>query len=318
MKKRKFGRLDFEVSEISFGGGAVSGEGGGYGFGDLSEADSTGLLRAALERGINLFDTAPCYGYGMSERRFAKAFRDRRDEVFLVSKCGVTWDENKKFKTTNDPEVARRMLEQSLRDLETDRIDLYFIHWPDKKIDVRRTMEVLSQAKREGKIGAIGLSNFYDVEEVERAMEIDRVDAFQTQFNLFRPEAAEKLFPFARENEIAHMSWGSFDKGILTGRVKRGREFPASDFRSRYTGFIDEGKMRAMDRIEPLLEENGSDGRALALGFILSHPEASTAVCGVKSVEQLDTAIAAAENPPSPDVVEAALRIAREETGAAA
>ncbi len=314
MKTKKFGRLDFEISAISFGGAAVSGEGGGYGFGELSESDAIGLLHAAHDRGINCFDTAPCYGYGLSERRFGKAFADRRDRVFLVSKCGVTWDEDKKLKNTNEPEVARRMLEQSLRDLGVDHIDLYFIHWPDKKTDIRKTVEVLSDAKRAGKIGAIGLSNFYDVEEIRKAQEIDRIDAFQTQFNLFAPEAAEKLFPFAKEHEIGHMSWGSFDKGILTGRVTRDRKFDDKDFRSRFKSFVNEGKMRAMDRITPLLKEHGFDGRQLALGFIFSHPEATTAVCGVKSIEQLETALSALDNLPSAELIEEVRKIAEEET----
>ncbi|PCI35172.1 MAG: hypothetical protein COB53_11205 [Elusimicrobia bacterium] len=314
MKTTKFGNLDHDVSRISFGGAAVSGEGGGYGFGELSESDAINLLHAAHDRGINCFDTAPCYGYGMSERRFGKAFADRRDKVFLISKCGVTWGEDKKLTNSNEPDVTRRMVEQSLRDLGTERIDLYFIHWPDKKVDVRKTMEVLSEAKRAGKIAAIGLSNFYDVEEIKRAQEVDRIDAFQTQFNLFSPEAAEKLFPFAKEHGIAHMSWGSFDKGILTGRVQRGRKFDDKDFRSRFSDFVSEGKMRAMDRITPLLKERGFDGRQLALGFIFSHPEATTAVCGIRTIEQLETALTALENLPPADLIEEALKIAEEET----
>lgn len=306
--------MDNKISEISFGGAAVSGEGGGYGFGELSESDSISLLHAAIDRGINCFDTAPCYGYSLSEQRFGKAFEGRRDQVFLVSKCGVTWDENKKLYNSNDPLVTQRMLESSLRDLRVECIDLYFIHWPDKKVDVRKTMEFLSEAKRAGKIGAIGLSNFYDIDDIKRAQEVDRIDAFQTQFNLFSPEAAEKLFPFAKEHGIAHMSWGSFDKGILTGRVKRDRTFDAKDFRSHAKDFVNEGKMRAMDRITLLLEERGFDGRQLALGFIFSHPEATTAVCGVKSIDQLESALKAINNLPPTDLIEQALRIVEEET----
>lgn len=317
MRRRQFGRLG-EVSEVAFGGAAVSGEGGGYGFGAIGEEEAVALLKRAFDRGITLFDTAPIYGYGLSERRIGSAFRGMREKVFLVSKCGVDWDEAGKMRLDNAPATARRMLERSLKDLRADYIDLYFIHWPDKDVDVRATMEELAKAKREGKIRAIGLSNFFDPAQIARAEEVERVDAFQTEFHLFAPKAREALFPFCREREIGFMSWGTFDKGILTGRVTRGRSFEAADFRSRFPGFVTEAKLRAMDRIRPILEEAGCDGRALALGFVLGHPEVSTAVCGVRSPEQLDTALEALERLPPPELIERCRRVAEEELSAPA
>lgn len=317
MRRRKLGRLG-EVSELAFGGAAVSGEGGGYGFGAVGEKEAVALLKRAFDRGVDVFDTAPVYGYGLSERRIGLAFSGMREKVFLVSKCGVDWDDAKKMRVDNSPAVARRMLERSLRDLRTDYLDLYFIHWPDEDVDVRDTMEELARAKREGKIRAIGLSNFYDPAQIARAEEVERVDALQAEFHLFAPRAREALFPLCRERGIGFMSWGTFDKGILTGRVTRGRSFEAVDFRSRFPAFVSEAKLRAMDRIRPLLEEAGYDGRALALGFVLGHPEASTAVCGVRTIEQLDTALGALERLPPSDLVERCRRVAEEELSAPA
>ncbi|MFH2202591.1 MAG: aldo/keto reductase [Elusimicrobiota bacterium] len=315
METVPFGKLDFKVSRISFGGGAVSGEGGGYGFGAIDEKAAAGLLRAAYDAGINLFDTAPIYGYGMSERRIGKAFAGMRDRVFIVSKCGVDWDQDKTPRIDNDPAVVRRMLEQSLRDLATDYIDLYLIHWPDKKVDVRRTMEVLAQARKDGKIRAIGLSNFYDPAEIRKAAEIERVDVVQTEFNIFHTQARDELLPFLKSEEMGYMSWGTFDKGILTGRVTRERKFEHNDFRQVDWGRwqAGEAKLRAMDRIAPLLRDRGLDGRRLAFGFVFAHPEASTAICGVKSPEQLATALEALENRAPRGVVDEAVRIAAEE-----
>jgi len=320
MEKRKFGVLDFEVSCLSFGGAAVSGEGGGYGFGSMSEPEALNLLRASYDRGINLFDTAPIYGYGMSEQRIGKAFKKNRKDVFIVSKCGVDWDANKKPRVDNGAETTKRMLHQSLKDLDTDYIDLYLVHWPDRDNDIRDTIAVLSEAKKAGKIRAIGLSNFYDTETIDQAAEVDRIDVLQTEFNIFHTEAREKLFPYIKKNNIGFMSWGTFDKGILTGRVTRERTFEKNDFRqldwAKWSAA--EAKMRSMDRINPLLEGEGTDGRKLALGFVLGHPEASTAVCGIKSLSQLETALSALSDRCNENIVKKAVEIAAEELHAPA
>jgi myo-inositol catabolism protein IolS len=318
MKTRPFGKLDFQVSEISFGGAAVSGEGGGYGFGNISEADALTLIRSCFDRGINLFDTAPCYGFGESERRIGKAFKGMRDKVFIVSKCGVDWDDKHELQNSNDPKVARKMLERSLKDLGSEYIDLYFIHWPDEDVDVRRTMEVLAKAKDEGKIRAIGLSNHYDVAEIRKAMSIAPVDVLQSEFNLFKDEAKLKLFALCKSEKLGYMSWGTFDKGILTGRVTRKRTFDDKDFRGRFKAFTSEAKMKAVDRITPLLKKADLDGRQLALGYVLRHGAVSTALCGVRSPEQLDTALAAHANLAPEEIISQAVDIAHEELQAAA
>jgi len=156
---------------LAFGGAAISGEGGGYGFGDINENDSIELLNSAYDKGIRIFDTAPIYGFGLSEVRMGKAFKQTRDKVFIVSKSGVTWGENKRVDMTNDPVVTTKMLEQSLRDLQSDYIDLYMIHWPDTRVDIRRPLEVLAKAKHQGKIKHIGLCNT-NIADLEKGSEI--------------------------------------------------------------------------------------------------------------------------------------------------
>lgn len=317
METTPFGRLDFHVSRISFGGGSISGEGGGYGFGDITESEAISLLKASYDKGINIFDTAPIYGLGLSEQRIGKAFSGMREKVFIVSKCGVVWDKNKKPHIDNSATTTRRMIDQSLKDLRTDYIDLYLVHWPDKKTDICETMEALAEAKRAGKLRAVGLSNFYDIEQIERAQAIERIDVLQTEYNIFHDEARETFFPYLKEKEIGYMTWGTFDKGVLTGRVTRNRTFDASDFRRRmWANTIDERKMRAMDRITPLLKENNSDGRKLAFGFVFRYPEVSTAICGVRSIEQLETAIAALNQRAPEELVDQAAAIAAQESAA--
>lgn len=315
ISKRPFGSLDFQVTEIAFGGGAISGEGGGYGFGHVSDEDAISLLQEALDRGINLFDTAPVYGFGLSEKRMGKAFLGKRDRVFIVSKGGIPWDDNKRLKLDNSPKVIQKMLEQSLKDLRTDYIDLYMIHWPDNNVDIRKPMEYLSKVKEEGKIRVIGLCNSF-VEDINRACEIERVDVLQSEFNLFNSSAKDTLFDIIREKKMGFMSWGTLDKGILTGRVTPERKFDEVDARSWAPWWKNDdktSKYKAMERINELLKETEHSGLELALGFVLQFQEISTALCGVRNTEQLETAVKALKNIPDEDVLNEAKSIADEE-----
>lgn len=300
---------------IAFGGAAISGEGGGYGFGDITENDSIDLLLRAYEGGIRIFDTAPIYGFGLSEQRMGKAFKGMREKVFLVSKSGVTWHDNKRVDMTNDPAVTQRMLEQSLRDLNTDFIDLYMVHWPDARVDIRRTMEVLSKAKHEGKILNIGLCNT-NLDDLNKAFEVDRVEAVQSEFNLFTNKVvSQDIFPFLRDKQISFMSWGTLDKGIITGRVDESRKvFDKSDCRSWapwWKNTDNSEKFTAMKKLWPVLDKHHHNGLELALAHNLSFPELSVALCGAKNPAQLETLLKAVLNMPKGDVLNECLEIAK-------
>ncbi|MDD4974401.1 MAG: aldo/keto reductase [Bacteriovorax sp.] len=298
---------------LAFGGAAISGEGGGYGFGNISEADSIELLNMAFNLGLRIFDTAPIYGFGLSEVRMGLAFRQMREKVFFVSKSGVTWGDNKRVDMSNDPAVTTRMLEQSLRDLQSDYIDLYMIHWPDPRVDIRRPLEVLSKAKDQGKIKHIGLCNT-NITDLELAIEIDRIEVVQSEFNFFQHDASEKLFPYLKKNDISFMSWGTLDKGILTGRVDEKRKFEESDCRSWapwWKNSDNKPKFDAMKKIWSLLDKHNHSGLELALGYNLSFPELSMALCGAKNPAQLLSLFKALENLPTKDFLSVATELAK-------
>lgn len=300
---------------IAFGGAAISGEGGGYGFGEISENDSIDLLLEAVEGGIKIFDTAPIYGFGTSEIRMGKAFKNIREKVFLVSKCGVTWHENKRVDMNNDPKISQKMLEQSLRDLNTDFIDLYMVHWPDARVDIRKTMEVLSKAKHEGKIKHIGLCNT-NLDELNKAFEIDRVEVVQSEFNLFTHNfVREQLFPYLTEKSISFMSWGTLDKGIITGRVDEKRKtYDKSDCRSWAPWWKDadnSAKFEAMKKLWPVLDKNHHTGLELALAYNLSYSELSVAICGAKSSDQLQSLLKSVRNLPKNEELQEYVALAK-------
>lgn len=294
---RKFGKLDFDVSVVGFGGASVSGEGGGYGFGAISETEAITLLHAAKNLGINLFDTAPVYGFGLSERRIGKAFKTTRDSVFIVSKCGVYSEDGEKAQITNSPDIVEKMLHQSLKDLDTDYIDLYMIHWPDSKVDIRKPMEVLAKYQAQGKIKAIGLCNT-NPDDYQKAKDVARVDVLQSNCNLFDRSAQKDLWSFVREDELGFMCYGTYDKGILTGRATADRKYDAHDLRSKSAQWLRENKepkFAAVQKIQELVKNQNFDLVSVALNGVLSHPEVSTALCGIRNIAQLESTIAATQ-----------------------
>lgn len=290
---------------LAFGGAAISGEGGGYGFGKISEDDSIHLLEWAYEKGFRVFDTAPIYGFGLSEIRMGRAFKTKREKVFLVSKSGVTWHENKRVNMTNDPKITLKMLEQSLRNLQTEYIDLYMIHWPDPNIDIRKPLEILANAKHQGKIKHIGLCNT-NLSELEKAAEIENIEVVQSQFNFFDNSIHKDLFPYLKKNKIDFMSWGTLDKGILSGRVDPNRKFDQEDCRSWAPWWKTQDKStkyKIVSAINPILQERGFTLVSLALAYNLSFPEVSQAICGARNKEQLESLILTLQNLPPKELI---------------
>lgn len=290
---------------LAFGGAAISGEGGGYGFGNISESDSLELLNKAYQGGFRIFDTAPIYGFGLSEQRMGMAFKQYREKVFIVSKSGVTWGNNKRVDMTNDPVITRKMLEQSLRDLQSEYIDLYMIHWPDSKIDIRRPLEILAKAKDEGKIKHIGLCNT-TIDELEKGSEIEHIEVVQSEFNFFQNKASLELFPYLKKHNISFMSWGTLDKGILTGQVNEKRKFDESDCRSWapwWKKADHKPKFEIMKKIKPTMDKNQISGLELALGYNLNFTEMSIAICGAKNSDQLSSLLKAINHLPDKKLI---------------
>ncbi len=226
MLYRELTSWDKNISRITFGGASLSGEGGGYGFGEMSEEESERLLKAAWDAGITVFDTAPIYGFGLSEERLGRYLPQ---DAMVITKSGVDWHETKRVNMSNTKAITEKMLSESLRRLRRETIDLYMIHWPDPKVDVQEPMEVLAKAKKEGKIKRIGLCNT-TLEDLIRASEVEVIDAVQSELNLFTQEPFLRLGDSWRDK--FSMSWGTFDKGILTGRVSHERKFSVHDARS--------------------------------------------------------------------------------------
>lgn len=283
MQYREFGQTGLATSAIGFGAASISGEGAGYGFGDISRENAISLVRYAFECGINIFDTAPIYGFGESERRLGEALRPFREKSYIVSKSGVSWHANKRVDMNNDPKIAQKMLEQSLRDLQTDYIDIYMVHWPDPRFDIRSTLEVHAKAQIQGKIKYIGLCNT-NTQELALAREVCEIDVLQMEYSL----NAQNNFEDFKEESIATMGWGSFDKGILTGRVTEDRVYDKSDARSWAPWWNQKQVLAKINKVKNLKKQFPEiELRDMALHFALSGVDC--ALVGMRSIEQVDS-----------------------------
>lgn len=273
-----------ELSPIAFGG-SLYGEGQWQ---DDKKATLLVAMRAALELGINHFDTAAGYGGGASEPLLGEFLEGRREQVFLASKASI------------DDMKAELMLEQvdkSLERLKTDFIDLFYIHWPRTGKDMRPLMEGLMLAKQQGKIKAIGVSNF-SVEQMEQVAEVGRIDAHQLGYNLLWRFAEKDVIPYCREKGIAVMAYSPIAQGILTGKFSRELNLIVNDQRNSIVLFNEAvwpHVYEAVEQLKVLAHEVQRPLVHLAIRWILQREGLHTAIVGAKNERQIRSNAAALE-----------------------
>ena len=276
--------LNKSLSLIGFGGAAVSGEGGGYGFGVMSETDAEILLKEAWDAGINLFDTAPIYGFGLSEERMGKYLPK---DAFIVTKGGVDWHSTKRVNMSNDPKIMEKMLLESLKRLKREYIDLYMIHWPDPRVDIRRPMEVLRKFQEKSVINHVGLCNT-NLDEISKAREIGPIASIQSELNALNRKAFDDLGE--EWKKYFTMSWGTFDKGILSGRVVSGRTYDASDARSWAPWWNKKEvalKIERVQKLKVILDDYHISLTQFCLHFNLNLYGISSSLVGIKTSRDL-------------------------------
>lgn len=219
--------LETKVSRVGLGTWSM----GGIWWGGADDTSSLRTIRAALDCGINLIDTAPVYGLGLSEELVGKAVADygKREEVVIATKLGVS-GRPPDVRRDSSPARIRVELEESLTRLRTDYIDIYQVHWPDLETPFEVTAEALAGLQAEGKIRAIGLSNF-SIEQIDRVRSAATVSTIQPPFNLFGQAAGQDVIPHAHANNIAVLSYGSIARGLLSGRMKPDTVFEGDDLR---------------------------------------------------------------------------------------
>ena len=216
-----------KVSRIAIGTWAI----GGWMWGGSDESESVSAIHAALERGINVVDTAPVYGFGRSEEIVGKALAERglRSRAIIATKVGLEWRDGKVFRNASRDRIMRE-LEDSLRRLRTDYIDIYQVHWPDPLVPIEETAETMGALYRQGKIRAIGVSNF-SVGQMERFRRVAPLHVLQSPYNLFERGIEAEILPYCRRNDIAMLGYGALCRGLLSGKMRSDTAFSGDDLR---------------------------------------------------------------------------------------
>ncbi|MGD0682381.1 MAG: aldo/keto reductase [Terracidiphilus sp.] len=277
-----------KVSRIGLGTWAI----GGLDWGTVPDDVAVATCLSALERGINLIDTAPIYGHGHAEEIVGKAIRahGRRDAFSIATKAGLDWNERGVFANSTAPRLQAE-LEASLRRLGTDYIDLYQVHWPDIRTPIAETAALLAEFQREGKVRALGVSNF-SVAQMEEFRAVAPLSSNQPPYNLFERQIDEDILPWCANNGVAILTWSTLCRSLLGGRVTRGMNFDKGDIRRvdpkfrepRFSQYI-----TAVERLAAFVHERyGKTVLELAVRWVLDRPGVSVALWGAKRPDQLD------------------------------
>jgi aryl-alcohol dehydrogenase-like predicted oxidoreductase len=275
-------------SRIALGTWAI----GGWMWGGTDEKESIRTIHAALDQGVNLIDTAPIYGYGRSEEIVGEALRQhgRRDSVILATKVGIDWTRGKIERNSTRQRVLQE-LRDSLRRLQTEYIDIYQVHWPDPLVPVEETANTLRELYEQGKIRAIGVSN-YSPEEMERFRAIAPLHTIQPPYNLFEREIERDVLPYALDRGIATLTYGALCRGLLSGAMRTDRQFAKDDMRKTSDPKFQPPHfaeyLNAASKLDAFARANfGKRVIHLAVRWLLDQPGVGVALWGARRPEQL-------------------------------
>ena len=308
MKYRIFGKTNWKVSEVGLGTWALGG-----GWGQVSESDAKEVLRKAIERGINFFDTADVYGDGRSEQLIGEVLKETGKKIYVATKFGRRL--NPHVSSGYTEENLERFLDRSLRNLGMDTVDLIQLHCPPTDIYYKpEVFEALEGFVDEGKVQHYGVS-VEKVEEGLKAIEYPGVVSVQIVFNIFRQRPSELLFEQCRKKNVAVIARVPLASGLLTGKMTPQTKFPEDDHRNynRQGQFFDVGEtfagvdfetgLKAVEELK-LMKPDGISCTQMALKWILMHPDVSCVIPGAKNLKQLEENISAREAADlSPDVM---------------
>lgn len=277
------------TSRIGLGTWAI----GGWMWGGTDEAESIRTIQSAPDHGVTLIDTAPVYGFGRSEEIVGKAVKQGglRDQVVLATKCALEWDSRERVARNATKQRILKEADDSLQRLQTDVIDLLQVHWPDPNVDVRETAEAMARLKDDGKIRAIGVSNFTP-QQLQAFSEVAAIDVVQNPYNLFERQIDEDVLPWAREHDTRLLAYGSLCRGLLSGRMRADREFPGDDLRNNDPKFQSprfDQYLAAVDELETFAQaQYGKHVLDLAVRWVLDQYPHSVALWGARKPDQLD------------------------------
>lgn len=296
---KQFKALNNEkLSSVGFGCWAIGGT-----WNNTEDQKSIETIKKAVELGINFFDVAPIYGMGHSEKILGEALKDYdRSSLFIATKCGLIWDENKVVTKSLSRESLYKELNASLERLQTSYIDLYQIHWPFEGMELEEGMATLMEMKEKGLIRYIGLSNF-SLKDTKKCMELAEISTLQGLYNMLEPNSeiyhhkqleyrtANELLPLCKEEGMAFLPYSPLMQGLLTGEFKLENNFDSSDDRSKNPKLNGERFLNYFNCVEELKEiaqEIGKPLSQVAINWLIAQKEVGPVICGAQTPQQIE------------------------------
>ena len=296
MRHRTFGDSGLVSSVIGFGGWPM----GRGQYGDFDDDEAVSAARRSYDKGVTLFDTAAIYGWGYGEKLMGKAIADFRDDIVLVTKGGREWQRDNPDRRTATVSVSERdsllrSIDESLQRLNTDRIDLFLIHWPDHTRPFDEPMMALEHAKSQGKVLHTGVSNF-SPEMMKACREFSPIVTNQIGYHIFdrRPEA--EVMPFVADNGMGIMAYGTLAHGLLTGTWSASQSFGDADWRANGANFglasFGEDNLNAnievVEKLKGIASDHGKTVAQLAVAWVLANTTVTVALCGMVKAAEVD------------------------------
>ena len=288
MIRRQIGRTGRDVNAIGLGCMGMS-----IAYGEpMNEADAVKLLHEALDLGVDHFDTAELYGFGANETLLGAAFHDRRDKAFIATKFGPVADLATRTITGVDGSEAnmRRAIEQSLRVLKTDHVDLYYLHRRDQTRPIEETVEAMAKLVKEGKIKAIGLSEV-SAETLRRAQAVHPVAAVQSEYSIFTRDIEQDVLPLCQETGVTLVAYSPLGRGMLTGAFSRDHRPTGTDYRAaqspRFQGEAFEANLALVEEIEKIAGARGAAASQVALAWVLAQGDHIIPIPATRTADHL-------------------------------
>jgi aryl-alcohol dehydrogenase-like predicted oxidoreductase len=289
---KTLGSSDLHLTPIGFGAWAIGGGNWEFAWGSQDDNESIAAIHRALEIGVNWIDTAAIYGLGHSEEVVAQALKTTSHKPYVFTKCSMRWHDDRSIYRSLEAKSLEEELNNSLRRLGRDTIDLYQIHWPNPQAEIEEGWETLAKFKKQGKIRFIGVSNF-DVEQMKRAQKIAPITSLQPPYSMLRRAIEGEILPFAQANNIGVINYSPMVSGLLTGKMTADRvaNFPQDDWRRRAPEF-NEPRLSRNLRLVELLREIGRPHNVqpgvVAVAWTLHHPAITAAIVGGRSPQQVE------------------------------
>lgn len=300
MHTRPFGKTGMEITPIGLGAWAMGGGNWKFGWGPQDDQESINTIHRAIDLGLNWIDTAAVYGLGHAEEVVGKALKGRAEKPYIFTKCSRTWNEQGEIISKLKADSLRREVEDSLRRLDVDAIDLYQIHWPQPDEDVEEGWSTLVKLKEEGKVKHIGVSNF-NVEQMERCKKYGVVETLQPPYSLLKRDVESDILPYCERENIGVIVYSPMRSGLLSGRMSKERiaNMPEDDWRKNDADFQAPRLERNLELATLLTEDIGYPHNVgagvVAIAWALSNPAVSGAIVGARHPIQIEELLPAAE-----------------------